>query len=135
MIRYGLSVVTVICCSFGFALAQDDASKKDLAKLQGVWRFESMEGGFPGDATAFKDLKLTFKGNTASHAGAGGKTEEATFKLDATKKPKHIDFMPLSEPGKGKTMKGIYDIDGDTLKICGAGENEERPTEFRPTKK
>ena len=35
-------------------------------------------------------------------------------------------------PDKGKTFKGIYELDGDSSKFCRAGTPEqERPTEFK----
>ena len=32
---------------------------------------------------------------------------------------------------KGKTMTGIYEIKGDTMRVCFAGGGKDRPTEFR----
>jgi len=31
---------------------------------------------------------------------------------------------------KGKTFRGIYSLDGDTLKICIAQEGNKRPSDF-----
>ena len=57
---------------------------------------------------------------------------ERTFRLDPTAKPKTIDFKVISGFGKGKTDLAIYELDGDTLKICYAmGEGAKRPTEFK----
>ncbi len=56
---------------------------------------------------------------------------EVAFKLDAAKKPKQIDFTRL-EDGRAETALGIYEIDGDKLKLCAAEpELKERPTEFK----
>src|SRR5262245_37453713 len=62
--------------------AQDDAAKKDLDNLQGVWQLLSLE--VEGDARSedqVKKIMMTFKGNKASHPGTDGKIEEATFTL------------------------------------------------------
>jgi hypothetical protein len=41
--------------------------------------------------------------------------------------PKGIDFV---QPSTRSTSMGIYDLDGDTLKICRAGMRRPRPTSF-----
>jgi uncharacterized protein (TIGR03067 family) len=112
--------------------AQDESVKKELDSLQGAWQcvsFEEKGKALPEEQ--IKDLKLTFKGYKASHAGKDGKTEQATIKIDPFKKPKMIDLMVLTGPDKGKTVQGIYMIEGDTLTICGGQVGRERPTEFK----
>ena len=55
----------------------------------------------------------------------------ATFKLDSSKSPKAIDVTVTDGVGKGQTLKGIYESDGEDLKLCLTGEPvEARPTEF-----
>src|SRR5262245_3126070 len=34
-------------------------------------------------------------------------------------------------PSKGTVMLGIYEFDGDTLKVCFDAEGKKRPTEFK----
>jgi hypothetical protein len=34
-------------------------------------------------------------------------------------------------PNKGAVMLGIYEIDGDTLRVCFDPEGKKRPTEFK----
>jgi uncharacterized protein (TIGR03067 family) len=114
------------------AAQENDSAKKDLDRLQGVWQMVSMEiVGKSLPEEKIKALKLTFKGNKATHPGADGKTEEATVKLDPSKNPKALDMSPLTGPGKGQTLLAIYAIEGDTLKICGARAGRDRPTEFK----
>jgi uncharacterized protein (TIGR03067 family) len=56
---------------------------------------------------------------------------DGTFKIDPTKKPKTEDATQTSEgENKGKTTLSIYEIEGDTLKICSAEPEMDRPTEF-----
>ncbi len=81
-----------------------------------------------------KTMKLTFKGDKMSHGGAGGRTEEATFTLDATQQPKTLDMTPTTGPDKGKSILGIYELDGDTLKICAAKPETARPKAFKDGK-
>jgi uncharacterized protein (TIGR03067 family) len=51
--------------------------------------------------------------------------------LDPTKTPKAIDFEITSGTYKGVVYLGIYELDGDTLRICFAmPDRPVRPTEF-----
>jgi hypothetical protein len=57
-----------------------------------------------------------------------------TSKLDPSKNPKALDSTYTEGPDKGKTFKGIYQLDGDTMKFCRPGSpGDERPTEFKST--
>ena len=52
------------------------------------------------------------------------------FIADASKSPKSIDYVNTGGANKGKTQKGIYDLEGRLLKICMAAPGPERPQEF-----
>lgn len=115
------------------AVAQEEATKADMLKIQGIWRLQSREkDGTSDSAEAIKDILMTNEGDKfsfkGSASGAGAMT--GTFKLDATKKPKTMDRIPADGPRKGKTLPGIYALDGDTLKICVSLTGTERPSEF-----
>jgi uncharacterized protein (TIGR03067 family) len=55
----------------------------------------------------------------------------ATFQIDPTKKPNSTNATYTEGSDMRKAFKGIYQLDGNMLKVCRAGSpNEERPTEF-----
>ncbi len=57
-------------------------------------------------------------------------TKDGRYKLDAAKKPKEI-ALTMTENGKNETVRGIYELDGDNLKICfPAAPGGEAPKEF-----
>jgi uncharacterized protein (TIGR03067 family) len=116
------------------AAPKEDAAKADRDKIQGVWTVVSLElRGNEAPADDTKDFKLEFKGDKVFFT-AGKVNHEGTFKLDPTTKPKGIDIIPSDGPEKGKTQLGIYLFEGDTLKICGADADKERPKEFTTKK-
>jgi RNA polymerase sigma factor (sigma-70 family) len=49
------------------------------------------------------------------------------YKLDAAAQPKAIDLIPEEGPARGKTLRGIYSLDSDELKICYVSPNTPEP--------
>jgi uncharacterized protein (TIGR03067 family) len=78
-----------------------------------------------------KDVTATFKGN-AFTLKLGDKTLEGKYTVDTKAKPHTIDLQ-LEKDGKEMTMLAIYQIKGETLKVChyeGEMGSKERPKEF-----
>jgi uncharacterized protein (TIGR03067 family) len=112
-----------------FMWAGDVATEK--AKLQGSWAAVAvLDRGKPEPEERVKMLKLLVKDDKYIYE-ISGKSFSAMFKLDPKEKPAAIDITFEEGPIKGKTMKAIYVIEDDTLKICAA---DERPKEFAGSK-
>ncbi len=102
------AVVALLVATVGRA----DDPKDELSKLEGKWEVVSIVGGG-------KDLPKD-KGPQALTINAGTLTgfgPEVKLSTDATKKPKWLN-MTFSREGTDVTVNAIYDLDGDTLKIC-----------------
>ena len=114
------------------AWADDNpASKTDTTRLQGDW---SMVSG-SADGYAMPDaMRATAKrvcaGNETTVTVGGQILLKAKFTLDASRKPKTIDYEMTGGTTKGKTQLGIYELDGDTVKFCFAAPGSARPIEF-----
>jgi uncharacterized protein (TIGR03067 family) len=91
--------------------------KKEQEKLEGTWSLVKITGGKSPKEDKDKDAKITFKGNKITFIIPGDKTKEATYSVDPTKKPKQLT-VHLDRNGKKVTILGIYELNGDTLKIC-----------------
>src|SRR5262245_18111577 len=108
----------------------DDAAKTELKKLEGVWQITSGEkDGKSIDSIKRDEVTVSGDDFTVDH---DGKVEfTATIKLYPNKKPKAVDLRITSERHKGKTVLGIYELNGDDLKLCitEAGAKS-RPTDF-----
>jgi RNA polymerase sigma factor (sigma-70 family) len=104
--------------------------KTDVEKLQGTWIVATLEvEGAKVEANLFKGAKIVIKGDAFTTISMGA-TYKGTFKIDATSKPKKIDLMFTEGPEKGNTSLGIYELDGDTWKLCLTIANKDRPKEF-----
>jgi uncharacterized protein (TIGR03067 family) len=121
----------VAALTISTAGAQDDAAKKELKKLEGTWATVSIEaaGQKVTDADKIKTRKLTTKGEKYT-LKVGDETVQGTIEINPTKKPKTMDVKPDSGSNKGKTLLGIYELEGDNLRICLAPPGKDRPTEF-----
>ena len=106
--------------------------EKELKKFQGTWTFESAEtGGKEVPAAEFKGMTVTFAGDKFTVKKGDEVILAGTQKPDPSKSPKALDVAVAEGLNKGAVMLGIYEISGDTLKVCFDPEGKKRPTEFK----
>lgn len=112
-------------------LAIQAQDKKELEKLAGKWQPTAMQvGESKVPPETMKNITLIIDGDKY-HTIVSGQSDKGTLKVDAKAKPKAMDIVGTEGPNKGKTFPAIYEIEGDTLKICYALEGTKRPTEFK----
>jgi uncharacterized protein (TIGR03067 family) len=113
----------------GLLVAADDKKDDVKDKLKGTWTVVSMErDGKKAPDDEIKGMSLTFDGDKVTFKH-GNDTKMGTIKVDAGQKPAHLDLTPADQ--KDKTMKMVFEVDGDTLKIGGAKkEDGPRPKGF-----
>ena len=123
------------CATFAPARADDDTAKKELKALQGTWKV--VAATHDGDALdRIVGGTLVIKDNNFTVKTKGGTELKGDLMLVPAKKPKHIDFVHQDGMLKDKTWEGIYELKGDTLKLCYAEADSEkaRPSEFKTLK-
>jgi len=112
---------------------QGETAKEELKKLEGTWLLVmSEQDGMRSDPNFVKNSKMVIKGNKMTVWGGKVKSSEATIVLNPNKNPKTIDGTQTYGGPKGTKYYGIYELDGDTLKIC-FGEKQ-RPKDFTAKK-
>jgi uncharacterized protein (TIGR03067 family) len=124
----------LIILAVALLLAADDADdqvKKELARFEGAWKWVSIEmEKMKLEADALEHPRLKLMGDKFTVTEENNGTFGGTFKVDPSKKPKTIDVTFTDGPEKGKTSLGIYELEGDTYKVCVDPEGKSRPTEF-----
>lgn len=109
---------------------------KEVKGLEGTWRFVSLESdGEKAPPTVIEKWRWVIRDGEIHMGDPALGDQKSSFKLDESKKPKAIDMTALDGKAKGKTLKCIYRLDGEILKICVpegrlATNDRSRPTEF-----
>ena len=124
----------IACCAMigAMLLNVDDAdlNKKDLQKMQGDWAaVEMVREGNPLERDSAQAYFRTVEGTHYTMVRYRKVVGKGTFKLDATKSPRWIDATP--DTPNAKALKGIYEWDGDNLKITFGAPDGERPKDFK----
>jgi uncharacterized protein (TIGR03067 family) len=112
----------------------DDATKEELARLEGTWTVVKAE--VRGMSLLEKDKpapKLVIKGGKVTSDARRGPDGglELSKALDPTRKPKTVT---LTLEGRIQ-FYGIYELDGDEFRVCGDGVDtatEKNPDGRRP---
>jgi uncharacterized protein (TIGR03067 family) len=134
-----IALVTLLCtfvltASGGIGAQGGDKAdvEKELKMFHGAWKVELVEaGGKKLPIDLFKEMTVNFEGDKYTVKIGDKVIQKATQKLDPSKSPKTLDGTVAEGPNKGTVILGIYEISGDTLKVCFDPEGKKRPTEFK----
>jgi uncharacterized protein (TIGR03067 family) len=122
-------MVAVFALVVSSSLGQDKAGTTDKDKIQGTWvPVAGTKGGKDMPAEMVKGVKISFTTDKMILKGDGKsfKSMEYAYKIDPTKMPKEMDVTFED----GKLGQGIYELDGDNLKIAHGELGEARPKDF-----
>jgi uncharacterized protein (TIGR03067 family) len=101
----------------------------DWKKIEGTWIPVTAELNGQKMSEAFlKDTKLVLTGGHYTN-----QNDHGDYKLISAEKPeapKAMDVIGTDGPNKGKTFLAIYELSGDTLRICYDLAGKTRPSEF-----
>ena len=103
----------------------EPSTRSDDANIQGKWRVVfSEDSGRSAPPEALRDILFVITKDTMTME-VGGRKQESIYKLEPSTSPKSIDLTT-----NGQTKPGIYDLQGDTLRICLSEKSNVRPTAF-----
>lgn len=131
-----LAIAALVLMMLGGATGADDATekavKKDRKQIEGTWIVTTLEinGNKAKEEDARKITVVNGSDGTWSIRVEDKEICKGTSTFDPTKKPKTIDFTITEGEGQGNQHRGIYELGEKTRKLCFAGPDKERPTEF-----
>ena len=103
----------------------------DVKAVQGSWTPAKAElAGQPMPDAVLKSISLKLD-NGKYEVFVGDKPDKGTYTLDSASKAKGMTITGTEGPNKGKTFPAIYELKGDTLRICYDLSGAKRPTEFK----
>ena len=103
----------------------------DTKAVQGNWKPVKAElGGQPMGEDILKTISLKLE-NGNYEVFVGEHPDRGTYTLDSSTLPKSITVTGTEGPNQGRTFPAIYELKGDTLRICYDLSGAKRPTEFK----
>ncbi len=105
----------------------------DLDLLQGPWTVAALEvEGQKMPAAMLANGRIVIEGNRFTSTGMGA-VYQGTVELRDSTNPRQIDMKFDAGPEKGNINPGIYELEGDTLRLCLATRGAVRPAGFAST--
>jgi uncharacterized protein (TIGR03067 family) len=105
----------------------------DDTKLYGTWvAVEATQDGEKVSDDLAKSARLVLTDGKYT-ASLGDVTETGTYTVDRSRKPNWIDMKPANGGRKGKVNPGVFEQDGDTLRVNFNLQTFRRPTDLTST--
>ena len=127
--KYIVCICLAVCASLNAFAA---GSPGDAAKaVQGNWKPVKAElAGQPMTDAVLQSISLKLD-NGKYEVFVGVLPDKGTYTIDSTTKPKSMTITGTEGPNHGKTFPAVYELKGDTLRICYDLSGAKRPTEFK----
>jgi len=126
----------VVACLTCGACGKVFDGHQNRGELDGTWKvIESISDGHSVERA--KDVKLIFTEATLVILSPDGtRKDECSITLYCDRRPKAIDISLIEDGAVARTSLGIYDLEGDSLRICHSEQPDakERPTDFDASK-
>jgi uncharacterized protein (TIGR03067 family) len=113
------------------AAARAEAEAGPPTPLEGDWAMVSgVFSGAPLDPTMVTWCRRVTRGGLTTVVAGPQTMLAARFTLDTATTPHEVDYMNVEGPNAGQAQAGIFDLRGDTLRVCMAAPGKPRPADF-----
>ncbi len=126
--RSDLLLAALAVALVGAAPSKEDVAK-ELKQLDGIWIIVGVhvQGNDRSESIADQD-RFVFSGTRLSMY-TGGREGKFTATIDPSAKPKTLD-MSFDQDGQKSILPAVYEIAGDSMRLCYAFPDEPRPSGF-----
>jgi uncharacterized protein (TIGR03067 family) len=110
---------------------QSSSGQETSQMIRGTWNPLSAElAGQPFPQQVLNTIQLILTEDRYTAVVAGAK-DVGNLTLHSNQQPKALDILGTEGPNKGRTILAIFELAGDSLKICYDLEGKTRPAEFK----
>jgi uncharacterized protein (TIGR03067 family) len=107
----------------------------DTRNLNGTWKpQQAVLAGQPLPPAVLEAITLTIDGTNYEVVVVtemGPSADRGTLTFDLAANPKGMTITGVEGPNAGRIIPAIYELDGDTLRICYDLSRQQRPAEFK----
>jgi uncharacterized protein (TIGR03067 family) len=123
-------VATLLAVCLLAATPRED--KKAEVKLEGIWAIKKLSTRGREAPSLPEEAVVEFTKDFMTMKVMGPEIKLGTYAINIDKKPAELDIVRQEGEQKGKTVKAIFSLEGDALKICLAeAPSGPRPTDFK----
>lgn len=116
----------LLAIPIALSLCACSGDESAAASLAGSWAPQSAQlGGADLPIAAFQGSNLILTEDTYEFAG-----DKGSYTLVGSGKPAQLDVVGREGPNAGRTIQGIYELTGDTLRVCYQLGEGARPAAF-----
>jgi uncharacterized protein (TIGR03067 family) len=109
----------------------ETAASGPVTELEGEWAMVSaVLNGVAMNQLMVKWCQRITHGNVTRVVAGPQVFVNASFTLNNSKKPQVINYLNLEGASKGESQAGIFELIGDSLKICMSAPGQPRPADF-----
>lgn len=122
--------ILCLCLAVTISRTAFAADAPDATAISGNWTPIKAElAGKPMPDAVLKMMKLKLA--DGKYEAMAESPDYGSYTLDTATTPKSMMITGTNGPNKGKTFPCIYELDGDTLRICYDLSGTRRPPEFK----
>lgn len=121
------SILLVCAVLFVGSNLRGEESVPDIKQLQGTWEvveFTANGKVIPEEGRQGMKFEVT---DATMRISARGRDSSFQIQLNPSATPKTIDYTPQDGPFKNKINYGIYELQGDELKLCMHNKDADKP--------
>ena len=128
--RSTLFAAAVLVALLSGSMRAEESAADAMKQIEGTWLVKRGEAnGQEVTDENVKSVKLSIFGGFYT-LSAADHTESGSISVDPAQTPRAMDLVTSTGPDAGQLTLAIYEVQGETMKICASLNSGPRPTKF-----